>query len=86
LASKDGRTLVIVTAGHETGGLTFTADNKEGGHPQIHWSTKGHSGSPVPVYALGPGAQTFAGVCDNTEIPGKLAQLLDIRPFPRPKK
>lgn len=83
-AMKNGRTLVIVTADHETGGLTFTSDDKKSLRPKVHWSTKGHSGSPVPIYALGPGAEVFAGVCDNTEIPSKLARLLDIRPFPQP--
>jgi len=85
-ARKDGRTLVLVTADHETGGLTFTAGDKNAAGPKIHWSTKGHSGAPVPMYAFGPGAETFAGVYDNTEIPRKIARLLDIRPFPRPRK
>ncbi|MBN2129849.1 MAG: alkaline phosphatase [Sedimentisphaerales bacterium] len=85
-ARKDGRTLVIVAADHETGGLTFTAADKEGAGPKVHWSTKGHSGAPVPIYAFGPNAETFAGVYDNTEIPRKIARLLDLGPFPRPKK
>jgi alkaline phosphatase len=83
-ALRDGRTLVIVTADHETGGLTFTKGKD--GRPQVHWSTGGHTGSPVPIYALGPGAETFAGVQDNTEIAKKLAQLMNLRPFPQPKK
>jgi alkaline phosphatase len=83
-ALRDGRTLVVVTADHETGGLTFTKGKD--GRPQAHWSTGGHSGSPVPIYALGPGAETFAGVYDNTEIAKKLAQLMSLRPFPQPKK
>ena len=85
-AWKDGRTLVIVTADHETGGLTFTAGDNNAADPKVHWSTKGHSGAPVPIYAFGPGAEAFAGVYDNTDIPRKIARLLDIRPFPRPKK
>jgi alkaline phosphatase len=83
-ALRDGRTLVIVTADHETGGLTFTGSKK--GTPAVHWATKGHTGAPVPIYALGPGAETFAGVYDNTEIPRRLAQLLRIRPFPQARK
>jgi alkaline phosphatase len=80
-ALRDGHTLVIVTADHETGGLTFTG-GKTPTEPTVHWSTKGHSGLAVPLYALGPGAQRFSGVCDNTDIPRRIAQLLDIRPFP----
>jgi alkaline phosphatase len=40
----------------------------------------------VGIWALGPGAERFAGVQDNTDIPKKIALLLDIRPFPRPVK
>ena len=84
-AMRDRRTLVIVTADHETGGLTFT-DTNDGPDPKVNWSTKGHSGTPVPIYAFGPGAERFEGVCDNTEIPRRIAQLLDLRPFPQPTK
>jgi alkaline phosphatase len=83
-ALRDGRTLVIVTADHETGGLTFTGNKR--GSPTVHWSTKGHTGAPVPIYALGPGAEAFAGVYDNTEVARKLARLLRIHPFPQARK
>jgi alkaline phosphatase len=83
-AMQDGRTLVIVTADHETGGLTIPEGAKESPDPAVHWSTKGHTGSPVPIGAMGPGATTFAGMQDNTEIPRKIARLLGITPFPRP--
>jgi alkaline phosphatase len=88
-ALKDGRTLVIVTADHETGGLTLVgsgSEDKGDAELLVRWSTKGHSGVPTPLWAVGPGAPQFAGVQDNTEIPKKIAQLLDIRPFPRPVK
>ncbi|MCX5644544.1 MAG: alkaline phosphatase [Phycisphaerae bacterium] len=86
-ALKDGHTLVIVTADHETGGLTLIgggSEDKADAQLTPRWSTKGHSGTPVAVYAMGPGAGQFAGVQDNTEIPKKIARLLYIRPFPRP--
>lgn len=31
------------------------------------WTTSGHTGEDVPVYAFGPGAQRFAGQIDNTD-------------------
>lgn len=34
----------------------------------IGWVTKGHAGGPVPVYAIGKGAEKFAGRIDNTDI------------------
>jgi len=88
-ALKDGHTLVIVTADHETGGMTLNGGgNEDEGDAElaVKWSTKGHTGAPVGIWALGPGATRFAGVQDNTEIPKKIAQLLGIRPFPRPAK
>ncbi|MGE0639278.1 MAG: alkaline phosphatase [Thermoanaerobaculia bacterium] len=38
--------------------------------------THGHTGEDVPLYASGPGAERFAGVLDNTEIPRRLVSLL----------
>jgi alkaline phosphatase len=81
-ALADGHTLVLVTADHETGGLTlFDGDTKEA---RVKWSSKSHTGTPVPLFALGPNAERFAGVYDNTEIPKRLAPLLGIRPWPQP--
>jgi alkaline phosphatase len=88
-ALRDGNTLVLVTADHETGGLTLIGGgNEDKGDTEltVRWSTKSHTGTPVPLYALGPGAAQFAGVWDNTDIPRKIARLLDIQPFPRPTK
>ncbi len=88
-ALQDGRTLVLVTADHETGGMTLIgngSEDKKEPELAVRWATKGHSGMPVGIWALGPGAERFAGVQDNTNIPKKIARLLDIRPFPRPVK
>lgn len=38
--------------------------------------THGHTGEDVPLYAVGRGAATFAGVLDNTDIPKRLAAML----------
>lgn len=82
-ALADGHTVVIVTADHETGGLTLhpAEDNKLS--VTFKWSTKGHTGSVVPVYALGPGAEMFSGVHDNTDVAKKIAGLLGIKEFPK---
>lgn len=85
-ALHDGHTLVVVTADHETGGLTIPEGNLKGTDVKVHWSTKGHTASPVPVYAIGPKSQRFGGVYDNTEIPLKIAQALGIRAFPQNRK
>ena len=85
-ALKDKHTLVLVTADHETGGLTIPSGNLRGTNAKAAWSTKGHTATPVPVYAFGPRAEAFAGVYDNTELPKKLAQLMGIKPWPQPIK
>ena len=35
----------------------------------LGWTTNGHSGGLVPVYAIGVGAEKFASFNDNTDIP-----------------
>ena len=38
----------------------------------IDWSTTHHTGEPVPVFAIGKGAEKFVGRMDNTDIKGKI--------------
>ena len=61
-------TLILVTADHETGGLTVIANNGAGDYPTVTWSTGGHTGVNVPVYARGPNAELISGIMDNTEL------------------
>lgn len=82
-ALEDKETLVIVTADHETGGLVINGRNSETGELELNWSNKGHTATPVPLYALGPGAEEFSGVYDNTEVPKRIAKLLGIKDFPK---
>jgi len=77
-ARKDGNTLVIITADHETGGMTITGGNIEQKESQIHFSTKDHSAIPVMLFAYGPGSETFSGFYDNTDIIKKILPLLKI--------
>ncbi|MDR1552260.1 MAG: alkaline phosphatase [Prevotellaceae bacterium] len=96
-------TLIIVTADHETGGITlartgggkhgfasldgqtgsFGTLGKERGRAicdsinnaaGVGFSTIGHTGIVVPVYAIGAGAELFTGKFDNTDIPRKIMQ------------
>ncbi len=81
-ARKDGNTLVVVTADHETGGLTLIYPDKGSNDKfKCSWTTKGHSGCNVPVLAEGPGAELFSGVLDNTDIPKRIAKLWGISGF-----
>jgi alkaline phosphatase len=40
------------------------------------WTTSGHTGIDVEVYAFGAGAQEFAGNLNNTDIAKKIFELL----------
>ena len=39
---------------------------------RIAWTTTGHTGEPVPVYAIGKGAEKFSGRMDNTDFKAKI--------------
>lgn len=82
-ARKDKHTLVVVTADHETGGLTIKGGDLKGDDLEVNWSTGGHSAMPVPIYAFGPEAEVFTGTYDNSEVPKKFARLLGINLFPK---
>ena len=76
-AKRDGNTLVVVTADHETGGFTLSSTpvplangRTFSNYDQITgtFSTGGHSATLIPVFAYGPGAEEFAGIYQNTGI------------------
>jgi alkaline phosphatase len=81
-AEKNGETLVIVTADHETGGFTLGAQGENDGYGdysiiETTFASTNHSAALVPVFAFGPGAEKFMGVYENTEIFHKLVSLLE---------
>ena len=61
-------TLIIVTADHETGGLTVIENNGRGNYPEVTWKSKGHSGVNVPLYVWGENSEAFGKTIDNTDI------------------
>lgn len=101
LAHPD-ETLIIITADHETGGLTMgnggymyhieeldkqnnttegvwnlsrEQENKLNEKAGLGWTSYDHTGAPVPVYAIGKGAEKFAGRYDNTDIVKKILNI-----------
>lgn len=145
-AKKDGRTLVVATADHSTGGLSIGRDGEykwdtapikqakrtpefmaaqiadgadvertldeyiafgltddeiqlvkeaeeTGDESEIHraianifdersltgWTTGGHTGEDVNVYAYGPGKEMFAGLIDNTDIANNIFKIMGKR-------
>ena len=72
-------TLLVVTADHETGGTSVTYKSHPINEPEglkLGFSTKGHSGTVVPIFAYGAGAEHFAGIFQNREIPEIIEKLI----------
>jgi len=67
-ARRDGQTLVIITADHETGGLSLVDYDTDSTQAVGAWSTHEHTGIPVPVFASGPGSSLFIGTYQNSDI------------------
>ncbi len=74
-ARRDGNTLVIVTADHETGGMSIN-QGSEMGELNYQFTTNAHTGTLIPVFAYGPGASLFSGIYENTAIHDKMRQAL----------
>lgn len=78
-AAKDGETLVVITADHETGGLTLLDGSISEGKVESAFSTGGHSAVMVPVYSFGIQADKFGGIYENTAIFDKLMNILGFK-------
>lgn len=76
-ADANGETLVIVTADHETGGLSLLDGDLQKGYVSGNFSTNDHSAIPVPVFAYGPHSLDFRGVYENTALFQKMMQILN---------
>ena len=69
-------TLVLITADHETGGLT------PDGAGNYIYTAEAHSNVDVPIYAYGQGAEAFDGYNEeNNEVPKAIAALWGIDNF-----
>lgn len=77
-ARRDGNTLVVITADHETGALSILNGDFAAGTVECKFNTTGHSGVPVPVFAFGPGAEQFTGIQQNIDFRDKVLRLMGI--------
>lgn len=75
-AKKDGNTLVVVTADHETGGITLTDNGYE-------YTRDSHSGVNVPLFVYGSDDfMTNGEVMENTEASRRVACVMGEKNFP----
>ncbi|MGX8682820.1 MAG: alkaline phosphatase [Bacteroidales bacterium] len=80
-AEKDGNTLVLVVGSPEASGMSLVDGNIAEGKVEAKWSMPGmanHSGTQVPMFAYGPGAEEFTGVWENTDLFTKMRKLLSV--------
>ncbi len=78
-AERDGQTLVLVLGSPEASGMSIVGGNMAEGTVEAKWSMPGmanHSGTQVPMFAYGPGAEQFVGVMENTEVFTVMKQML----------
>lgn len=75
-AAEDGKTLIIVTADHETGGFAIDGGNMETGMVKGSFTSDYHTAVMVPVFSYGPGAENFRGIMENTDIAKRIIKLM----------
>ncbi len=75
-ASNNPNTLVIITADHETGGVTIPQGSLANAMVELEFSTEDHTGIMVPVFAFGPHSGDFSGVYENTAVFDKIMTVL----------
>ncbi len=78
-AERDGQTLVLVVGSPEASGMSIVGGNMAEGTVEAKWSMPGmanHSGTQVPMFAYGPGAEQFMGVMENIEVFTIVKQML----------
>ena len=76
-AKKNGETLVVVTADHETGGMSIIGGDFDGNNLKIGFINKSHSAGFVPIFSFGPSEELLRGVLENYEIGRNLIHLVN---------
>lgn len=75
-ADQNGRTLVIITADHETGGITLPQGNIKDHKVELEFSTEDHTAIMVPIFAYGPQSDLFRGIYENSNVFKKINEVL----------
>lgn len=74
-AEKDGHTLVVISADHETGAIVARKGNYEENYVQSSFASPQHSPMMVPLYAYGPQSGAFMGYQQNNEVALKIIEI-----------
>ena len=78
-AEKDGHTLVIISADHETGATILNGGNLETGFVRTVFASGSHSPMMVPLFAFGPHSRDFGCTQENSDVANKILGLLGAR-------
>ncbi|MCM0059246.1 MAG: alkaline phosphatase [Algoriphagus sp.] len=70
-------TLVLVTADHETGGVTLPQGNVAKGEVELGFHSDDHTGILVPIFAYGARSGAFRGLYSNTEIFNRILKVVN---------
>lgn len=82
-AQSEGRTLMVVTADHEAGGLALHDGSIQDRQVSATaFTTGGHTASMVPIFAYGPSSADFSGILDNARVGQILIDRLQKRKTP----
>ena len=75
-AEKDGHTLVIISADHETGGVALRGGDPDQGFIRTAFASTSHTGITVPLFAFGPQSQQFRCFQENSDVSNKIVEIL----------
>ena len=75
-AEKDGHTLVIISADHETGGVSLRGGAPEKGFMRLAFGSTNHTPITVPLFAYGPQSQQFRCFQENSDVSNKIMEIL----------
>lgn len=75
-ADEHPGTLVLITADHETGGVSLPQGNAEANTVELGYFSDDHTGILVPLFAYGAQSDEFRGVYENTMVFEKLMKLV----------
>jgi alkaline phosphatase len=76
-ANRNKETLIVATSDIESGGLAINPGSAPDSL-RLFFNNNSHTGTFIPVFATGPGAERFSGIYDNTDIFFKIKAALGL--------